>query len=135
MTNRDDDYDVGYGKPPKATQFRKGTSGNRNGRPKGSRNFASDVDEILATTMTISEQGHRRKISTQLAALMRLREKALKGDARALERLLAMADQRSLEKEAQSKERTLSAEEGDILQRYIDDFGTQTGGEGRDDGE
>ncbi len=29
------DYEVGYGRPPAETQFRKGTSGNRNGRPPG----------------------------------------------------------------------------------------------------
>jgi Family of unknown function (DUF5681) len=29
------DYEVGYGKPPQRTQFRKGRSGNRGGRPRG----------------------------------------------------------------------------------------------------
>jgi hypothetical protein len=34
-------YDVGYGKPPVQTRFRKGQSGNPKGRGKGSRNFAT----------------------------------------------------------------------------------------------
>ena len=34
----DDDYDVGYKKPPKTKQFKKGKSGNPGGRPKGSKN-------------------------------------------------------------------------------------------------
>jgi hypothetical protein len=34
-------YNVGYGKPPVQTRFRKGQSGNPKGRGKGSRNFAT----------------------------------------------------------------------------------------------
>jgi Family of unknown function (DUF5681) len=34
------DYDVGYGKPPKTTQFQPGQSGNRRGRPKGAKGCA-----------------------------------------------------------------------------------------------
>lgn len=35
-------YDVGYGKPPKDKQFKKGKSGNPKGRPKGSKNKKPD---------------------------------------------------------------------------------------------
>ena len=31
--NDETDYEVGYGKPPKHTQFKRGQSGNPNGRP------------------------------------------------------------------------------------------------------
>ncbi len=37
------DYGVGYARPPKATQFQPGSSGNRAGRPKG----RPSVDEIM----------------------------------------------------------------------------------------
>ena len=33
-----DDYEVGYGKPPKSRQWKPGQSGNPKGRPKGARN-------------------------------------------------------------------------------------------------
>ncbi len=32
------DYEIGYGKPPKHTRFKKGQCGNPKGRPKGARN-------------------------------------------------------------------------------------------------
>ncbi|MCQ0970159.1 DUF5681 domain-containing protein [Paracoccus sp. TK19116] len=35
---RETGYEVGYAKPPEATRFRKGQSGNPRGRPKGSKN-------------------------------------------------------------------------------------------------
>lgn len=41
-------YDVGYGKPPKHSQFKKGQSGNRQGRPRGAVNKVTE-DSVLAT--------------------------------------------------------------------------------------
>lgn len=38
-------YEVGYGKPPEATRFRKGKSGNPRGRPKGSKNRRPGLHE------------------------------------------------------------------------------------------
>lgn len=135
MSDDHDDNEVGYGKPPKSTRFRKGQSGNLEGRPKGSRNFANDLDDVLNAKMTVNKNGKPRKVSTQKAALMRLTEKALKGDARALDRFLSMADERSAEKEAQMKERHLSADEEDILQRFLEARGDALDGEDQSDGE
>jgi len=84
-------YEVGYGKPPQHTQFRAGRSGNPAGRRKGVRNLATDVKRILKVPVKVKENGRSRKISTQEGALMVLREKALKGDARSLDRLLEYA--------------------------------------------
>ncbi len=45
----------------------------------------------LEVPVRLNEQGKARRVSTQEAALLRLREMALKGDARSLDRLLALA--------------------------------------------
>src|SRR5262245_54018040 len=86
-----DGYAVGYRRPPKHSQFRPGESGNPAGRRKGVRNLATDVKRILKVPVKVKENGRSRKISTQEGALMVLREKALKGDARSLDRLLEYA--------------------------------------------
>jgi hypothetical protein len=90
----DDDgggYTVGYGRPPTHSRFRPGQSGNPAGRRKGVRNLSTDVKRALKVPVKVNEGGRTRAISTQEGALMVLREKALKGDARALDRLLELA--------------------------------------------
>src|SRR6516162_11786387 len=84
-------YAVGYKKPPQHSRFRPGQSGNPAGRKKGVRNLASDVQRTLKVPVKVREGGRSRKVSTQAGILMVLREKALKGDARALDRLLELA--------------------------------------------
>lgn len=82
---------IGYGSPPRHTRFKQGQSGNPRGRPKGSSNFVSDLKDTLQAPITLNDGGKSRRVTTQKAALLRLREKALKGDVRALDKLLSYA--------------------------------------------
>ena len=83
--------EVGYCKPPTSTQFKPGRSGYPAGRPKGSRNFKTDLRATLRIPVNIKRNGRVRKFSTQRASLLVLREKALNGDQRAMEHLIALA--------------------------------------------
>ena len=87
----EDDSEVGYKKPPRHTRFQSGQSGNPRGRQKGLRNLGSDVKRTLETPVKLNDRGKERRVSTQEAALLRLREKALNGDARSLDRFLQLA--------------------------------------------
>jgi hypothetical protein len=49
------DYEVGYGKPPKASRFAPGQSGNRRGRPKGARNKALGPKEERLAEIILGE--------------------------------------------------------------------------------
>ncbi len=93
MTEPTDDYEVGYGRPPKNGQFKPGQSGNPKGRRKGSKNLATDLAEELGETIRIREGDRNLRVSKQRAMLKALVAKALKGDARAASLLIALVAQ------------------------------------------
>lgn len=84
---------VGYGSPPKHSQFKPGQSGNFKGRPKGIRNFKTDVHATLRSLVKITKDGRVRRITTQRASLEKLRADAFKcGNQRANEQLIRLAE-------------------------------------------
>ncbi|MDU8912248.1 DUF5681 domain-containing protein [Aestuariicoccus sp. MJ-SS9] len=119
-------YEVGYGKPPEHTRFKKGQSGNPKGRPKDRRNFATELEEVLTAPVSITEGGQPKRVSSRQAALMRLRERALKGDIRALSELFGLALKYEADRDARMSDRSLTASEAQILERYaqkvLDEF-------------
>lgn len=78
---------VGYGNPPRKTQFKKGQSGNPRGRPRQKKALSTIVDEVLYKQVEITEAGRKRKVSAVEALLIRQLAEAMKGDAKALDRL------------------------------------------------
>ena len=87
-TENDSTYEVGYGKPPQRTQFKKGESGNLKGRPKGVKNLASLFEKELNERLLVSENGRRRTISKREAMVKHLVNKAVSGDKRLMQLLL-----------------------------------------------
>jgi hypothetical protein len=95
-----DQNGVGYGKPPKRTQFVKGKSGNLKGRPKGSKNFSTVIQEELEAPLRITENGKSKKITKRQAVAKQLVNRAAAGDPKAIPVLLH--ETRSYEAEANS---------------------------------
>jgi Family of unknown function (DUF5681) len=81
-------YEVGYRNPPQQTQFVKGKSGNPKGRPKGSRNFATVIQDELKRRVAVTEDGKRKRITKREAVAKQLVNKAAAGDPRAIPILL-----------------------------------------------
>jgi hypothetical protein len=79
---------VGYGKPPRAHQFKPGQSGNPKGRPKGAKNEATILYELLHRKIAIRESGRTRKITVLEAILLRFTEDSLKGNTKSATFLL-----------------------------------------------
>lgn len=87
-----DDYEVGYGKPPKRTQFQPGQSGNKKGRPRESAKKTSSVlKEILNEKITVTEGGKKRRVTKIEAFLKKLLNDALSGDKTAQRLFVSMA--------------------------------------------
>ena len=116
--NSNEQDTVGYGKPPKKSQFKKGKSGNPKGRPKGSSNFSTYLDAMLKSPVTISDNGRSKKVTTMEASLARLREQALKGNPRALASLLDLAERHGLEQAEKESEHLLSKDDQAIFEVY-----------------
>lgn len=85
----DTDYTVGYGKPPKSGQFKKGESGNGGGgsakvRARKAEASGSDHDHLLLQEakrmIPVIEKGVRSEITTDEAVLRQLAMSAVKGD-------------------------------------------------------
>jgi hypothetical protein len=75
----DDNNEVGYGKPPKRTQFKPGQSGNPKGRPRKSTTFEDDVEAELRSMIIVTEDGKPRKITKRRAIAKQHVHKAING--------------------------------------------------------
>jgi len=84
-----EDYAVGYRKPPVASRFRKGQSGNPRGRPKASKNTRTIWDEELRAPVIVTENGKRKKMPKNRAIARQTVNKAAAGDQKAISLVLA----------------------------------------------
>jgi hypothetical protein len=84
MSSSGDDHEqiVGYGKPPKHTQFKKGQSGNPSGRRKRDRTVvdANPVRGVLLEDVMISFNGKKKKVPRIEPMLRKLAGMAANGD-------------------------------------------------------
>ena len=88
--NPKSDYEIGFGRPPRSKQFRKGTSGNPKGRPRGSKSLNTIVKETLDEKVVVRENGRRGKITMLAAMIKQQANKAVSGDQRAVRYLIEL---------------------------------------------
>lgn len=118
------DEDVGYGKPPKAHQFRPGKSGNPKGRPVGAKSEATILLELLNRKIEVRQNGKTRKITIMEGIFHKLAEDSLKGNTKSaafvLNRLAAIASTASTESE-------INPDDKAVLDAYLRKFRSQLG--------
>ena len=87
-TSKTRTYQVGFAKPPIAARFRKGQSGNPAGRPRGSKNISTILEQELEQRVVIRENGKQRRVTKRRASMKQFVNKAIAGDPRALQLLI-----------------------------------------------
>jgi hypothetical protein len=112
-------YDVGYRRPPKATQFEKGVSGNPRGRPKGSRTVGAVLQDILRQKIAVTENGKTRRLPALEVILRRLANDAMRSEPRALKLLLALYDRYGESPETDLHLGEVLAEDREILAQFL----------------
>jgi hypothetical protein len=80
---------VGYKRPPKRHSWKKGQSGNPKGRPPGHRNLAAALTAVLHESVSVAIDGEEREMTKLEAVTRRLVDKAVNGDPRVMQQLLA----------------------------------------------
>lgn len=112
-------YEVGYGKPPKSTQFKPGQSGNPKGRTKGSKNgIYTYIQRELNSSITLTDGS---KITKDQGFARQLTNKALRGDIQS-QKLLFNIHQKGQRKDKAELFMGRLIKEGYVTEEMIDNF-------------
>ncbi|MCI5074002.1 DUF5681 domain-containing protein [Oricola sp.] len=115
-------YEVGYKKPPVQTRFQKGNSGNRKGRPKGRRDFRTDLERTLMTRRKVKRGDKVVALSTQEIMLENLAGKAAGGDTKSVGLMLQAIGKYLADEVGVQENGELDLEEADILNIALERF-------------
>jgi len=110
-------YTVGKGRPPTATRWKPGQSGNPKGRPKGTRNAATMAKAELARKIVVNLNGVKRKMSVAQIAFRRLGDKSTGGDIKAFNYLLTLQDNVA-PADVDTADGTTSEQDKQIIENY-----------------
>ena len=83
------DYEIGRGKPPRATRFAPGKSGNPKGRPKVATDLQAEIDREFKQRVVVHENGKTKRITKRKATAIQLVNAAASGKLPAVKVLMA----------------------------------------------
>jgi Family of unknown function (DUF5681) len=92
-TGSDSSYNVGYGKPPKGGQYRKGRTGNPRGKRKGEENLISAFKRHVQKRVKIKVGDKLHTITLAEAVILKNFNAALQNDAFAMGNIFRLAEE------------------------------------------
>lgn len=114
------DYEVGYGRPPKATRFKPGQSGNPRGRPKGAKSIPALLEGELNRKLRVREGNRERMLTKRELLVRRLVANGLQKGGRDGELVLRLVASHAGEPDPASLPQALDAQDEAILQRFME---------------
>lgn len=134
-TGPTDEYEVGYAKPPKATQFKPGNKLGK-GRPKGSKNLTTIVNEAFGAKVPAKIMGKTKKVSKIELAVHQLANKASNGDPKAIAKAIELYQQHGPQEQVGEISEEEATYDLETIAHHLDmigHFDAATNEEGSDD--
>ena len=88
-TTGDRGYEVGYGKPPRHSRFKKGKSGNSSGKSKSQKGLKQLLHEEGEKLIKIVENGHEQTLAKKELIAKAITAKACKGNLAAVKFIMS----------------------------------------------
>ena len=90
----EEDKKVGYRRPPVATRFKPGQSGNPSGKRKARPTLSQRLDRILAEIVPVTEGGKSKRMTKEEVFLRQLVTRAIGGDRQSARLVLDYLERR-----------------------------------------
>jgi hypothetical protein len=124
------DYRIGYKRPPLATRFKPGQSGNPAGRPKGRKNMKTAVNEIVNGEVDVTVGGKRRCMTLLEALLYRIFNSAVAGDLKTIPHALNLARMYDDDDGAGAGDENTEAQKRELVRQLLASCGGRNDGSG-----
>ncbi len=115
-----ENYEIGYGKPPQHTRFKKGRSGHPEGRPKGTPNLRSAIRRAAEEKVKVHIGDRTLTMPSIEAMAYKLVQKALGGDIKAVKAVIELGGLDQSFAEAAAGAATMGAEDLDLVRRALE---------------
>jgi Family of unknown function (DUF5681) len=120
MADSESGYQVGPGRPPLHTRFKKGQSGNPGGR--STKSLPALLADALNETVVVTIDGRRRTVTKREAIVTQMVDKSANADLRATKMLLDMmkdVEHRAGEAAPPPEPPRLAAADKEVVQQFV----------------